>query len=147
MPLLCCEAVPSDGLCCVLRNTFAALKHAAQAALSVCMPLRRCKAVESHSLGIVLRNTFAVRKHDAQAELSVCIPLRRCKAVESHSLGIVLRNAATTTVIAQSNHILPKAAARHLALPSERKPSRLVFGNTIAVNVAATEYTLAVRVG
>jgi hypothetical protein len=96
---------------------------------------------------VVLHNTSAVIKHDAQAVLSDCMPLRRCKAVESHRLGMVLRNAATTIIVARSNHKLPKAAARRLALPSERKPSRLVFGNTIAINVAATEYTLAVRVG
>ncbi len=56
MPLLCCEAVPSDGLCCVLRNTSAKLKHVAQFDLSACMPLISCKAPESHSLGMVLCN-------------------------------------------------------------------------------------------
>jgi hypothetical protein len=52
MPLLCCEAVPSDGLCCVLRNTSTVLKHVDQVDLSECIPLLCCKAVESHSLGI-----------------------------------------------------------------------------------------------
>ena len=73
------------------------------------------------------------------------MPLLCCKAVESHSLGMVLLNAAITTTVARSNHILPKAAARRLALPSERKPSRFVLINTIAHNVAAAEYALAVR--
>jgi hypothetical protein len=56
MPLRGGEAVPSDGLCPVLRNTLAVIKHAAQVDLSGFVPLCRCKAVESHSLGIVLRN-------------------------------------------------------------------------------------------
>ena len=56
LPLRGGEAVQSDGLCSVLRNTLAKLKHAAQVELSAYMPLCRCKAVESHSLGIVLRN-------------------------------------------------------------------------------------------
>jgi hypothetical protein len=73
------------------------------------------------------------------------MPLFHCKAEESHSLGIVLRNTATTIIVALSNNILPKAAARRLALPSKRKPSRFVFGNTIACNVAEAECTLAVR--
>jgi hypothetical protein len=59
------------------------------------------------------------------------MPLCRCQVVQSHSLGIVLRNAKTP-MAACSNHKLPKAAARRLALPSKRKPSRFVFGNTIA---------------
>ncbi len=96
MPLLCCEAVPSDGLCCVLRNTFAVLNH------------------------------------EAQLDLSACMPLLFCKSEESHSLGIILRDAATTIVVALSNRQLPKAAARHLAIPSQRKPSRFVFSNTMA---------------
>ena len=70
IPLRGGEAVPSDGLCSVLRNTLAVLKYEAQVELSVYKPLCRCKAVESHSLGIVLRNTFAVMKHDTQVELS-----------------------------------------------------------------------------
>jgi hypothetical protein len=76
------------------------------------------------------------------------MPLFCCKAVESHSLGIeimVLLNAATTIIVARSNHKLPIAAARRLALPSERKPSRFVFGNTMAKKVAAAEYALAGR--
>ncbi len=48
-------------------------------------------------------------------------------------------------MVAPSNHNLPKAAARRLALPSKRKPSRFVYSNTIAQNVAAAKYTLAVR--
>ncbi len=75
------DGLPSDGLCSVLRNTSAVMKHAAQLVLSACMPLCRCKAVESRSLGIVLRNTLAVIKHAAQVELSGCIPLCHCKAV------------------------------------------------------------------
>jgi hypothetical protein len=69
----------------------------------------------------------------------------RCKAVQSHSLGVVLRNAAQTIIVAQSNHKLPKAAARRLALPSKRKPSRFVFGNTIAPSEATAKFALAVR--
>ena len=145
MPLRGGEAVPSDGLCSVLRNTLAVLKHEAQAILSACMPICRCKAVESHSLGMVLRNTSAVVKHDAQVDLSACMPLCRCKAVESRSLGIVLRNTTTTVIVARSNHILPKAAARRRALPSQRKPSRCISRNTIAPSVAAGECALAVR--
>jgi hypothetical protein len=61
------------------------------------------------------------------------MPLLCCKAVESHSLGIVLRNTPSR-IVAQSNHILPEAAARRLALPSQRKPSRFVCSNTIAPN-------------
>ena len=107
------------------------------------MPLIRCKAVESRSLGIVPRNTFAILKHEAQVVLSGCIPLCRCKTEESHSLGMVLCNA-NTNLVARSNHKLPKAAARRLALPSQRKPSRSVFGGTKAPNVAAAEQPLAV---
>jgi hypothetical protein len=46
-PLCGGEAVPSDGdgLCSVLRNTLALIKHDAQLVLSACMPLCRCKAV------------------------------------------------------------------------------------------------------
>ena len=109
------------------------------------MPLRGGEAVPSDGLCSVPRNTVTILKHDAQPELSECMPLLSCKAPESRSLGIVPRNAAKTTVVAHSNHKLPKAAARRLALPSERKPSRFVFGNTIAHNVAAAKCTLAVR--
>ncbi len=77
MPLCSGEAVPSDGLRSVLRNTMAFLKHVAQVILSVCMPMCHCKAVQSHSLGIVLRNTLAVLKHGAQVVLSVCKSLIR----------------------------------------------------------------------
>jgi hypothetical protein len=59
MPLRGGEAVPSDGLCSVLRNTSAAFKQVAQVDLSVCVSLISCKAVQSHSLGIVPRNTSA----------------------------------------------------------------------------------------
>jgi hypothetical protein len=111
----------------------------------VCMPLRGGEAVQSDGLCSVLRNTLALLKHDAQVVLSDCIPLCRCKAVESHSLGMVLRNAAITKLVAQSNYILPEAAARRLALPSQRKPSRCIFRNTTAPNVAAAECALAVR--
>ena len=86
MPLRGGEAVPSDGLCSVLRNTFSALKHVAQVELSSSIPLCRCKAEESRCLGIVLRNTCATKKHGAQPALSLCMPLLCCKAVESHSL-------------------------------------------------------------
>jgi hypothetical protein len=79
------EAVPSDGLCSVLRNTFTILKHGAQVELSVYISLIRGKAVQSHSLGIVLRNTLAVLKHGAQVDLSGCIPLIRGKAVYSRT--------------------------------------------------------------
>ncbi len=65
MPLRGGEAVPSDGLCSVLRNTLATLKHAAQKILPGCRPLLCRKAVESHSLGIVLRNTLGQHKHGA----------------------------------------------------------------------------------
>jgi TPR repeat protein len=71
----------------------------------------------------------------------------RCKAVQSHSLGVVLRNAAQTIIVATSNHKLPKAAARRLALPSKRKPSRVVFGNAKAPSEAAAEYRLAAAQG
>ena len=63
MPLLCCEAVPSDGLCCVLCYTITVLKKVAQVELSFCMPLFRCQSDESRCLSIVLRNTLAVLKH------------------------------------------------------------------------------------
>ena len=106
------------------------------------MPLISCKAVQSHSLGIVRRNTFAGLKHDAQVVLSACMPLIRGKTVQSRSLGIVLRNAAITKIVAHSNHKLPKAAARRSALPSKHKPSRLILGNTVAIQVAAAECSL-----
>ncbi len=83
IPLRGGEAVPSDGLCSVLPNTFTVLKRVAQVELSLCIPLRCCKAIQSHSLGIVLRNTSALIKRDAQVVLSDCMPLCRCKAVES----------------------------------------------------------------
>ena len=73
------------------------------------------------------------------------MPLCCCKAVESHCLGIVLRNAAITMPEAHSNHKLPKAATRRLALPPERKPSRYILWNTMAPNIAAAECALAVR--
>ena len=57
MPLCGCEAVPSDGVFCVLRNTFSVLKHDAQVVLSFCIPLLCCKAVPSDGLCSVLRNT------------------------------------------------------------------------------------------
>ena len=41
IPLRGGEAVPSDGLCSVLRNTSTCLKHAAQVDLTKCIPLRR----------------------------------------------------------------------------------------------------------
>ncbi len=56
MPLLCCEAVPSDGLCSVLHSTSAVLKNAAQVVLSVFVPLFCCEAVPSDGLCSVLRN-------------------------------------------------------------------------------------------
>jgi hypothetical protein len=87
MPLRGGEAEQSDGLCSVLRNTMAVVKHPAQAVLSDFMPLCRCKAVESHSFGIVLRNTLAVLQHEAQVVLSGCMPLLRCKTVEIYILG------------------------------------------------------------
>jgi hypothetical protein len=40
-PLRGGEAVPSDGLCSVLRNTSTCLKHAAQVDLTKCKSLRR----------------------------------------------------------------------------------------------------------
>ena len=43
MPLLFCEAEPSEGLFSVLRNTLAVVKHGAQDELSDCMPLLCCK--------------------------------------------------------------------------------------------------------
>ena len=106
--------------------------------------MRGGEAVTSDGHCLVLRNTLAALKHEAQVELSVCKPLCRGKAVESHSLGKVLRNTPTQCV-APSNHKLPKAAARRHALPSQRKPSRLVLSNTTAPNVAEAEYALAVR--
>jgi hypothetical protein len=115
MDLLCCEAVPSDGLCFVLRFTYTKIKHV------------------------------------AQAELSSYMPLCRCKSEESHSLGSVPRNAAYTIEAAHANNKLPKAAARRLALTSQRKPSRIICGNTMSPNgrcaedVAAAECALAVR--
>jgi hypothetical protein len=66
----------------------------------------------------------------------------------SHSFGNVSRNAAITnitTVVARCNRMLPKAAARCLALPSQRKPSRIIQGHTIDSSVAAAECALAVR--
>ncbi len=54
-----------------------------------------------------------------------------------------MRNAPSP-VVSHSNHKLTKAAARRLALPSKRKPSRFVFGNSKA-EVALAEYALAVR--
>jgi hypothetical protein len=88
---------------------------------------------------------LAVVKHEAQVDLSGCIPLIRGKAEQSRSLGVVLFNTATTTIVAHSNNILPKAAACRSALSSERKPSRLILGNTTAIHVAESEYSLAVR--
>jgi hypothetical protein len=73
------------------------------------------------------------------------MPLIRCKAVESRSFGINLHNAAPTNIVAISNYKLPEAAARRLALPSQRKPSRCILGNTMAIQVEAAEYALAVR--
>ncbi len=76
------------------------------------------------------------------------MPLNPCKAENLHSFGNVLRNAAITnitTVVAHSNHILPKAAARRRALPSQRKPSRIIQGHAIDSSVAAAEYALAER--
>ena len=64
------EAIPSDGLRIVLRNTSTVGKHDAQVALSFFKPLCRCKAPESHSLRIVLRNTSTLLKHVAQVVLS-----------------------------------------------------------------------------
>jgi hypothetical protein len=72
------------------------------------------------------------------------MPLSRCQAVVSRCHGIVLRNNKTIPV-AQSNRILPKAAARRSALPCQRKPSRFIYRNTIAPNVAAAENAFAVR--
>ena len=40
---------------------------------------------------------------------------------------------------------MPKAAARRSTFPSKRKPSRFVGSNSIALNVAAGEYSFAVR--
>jgi hypothetical protein len=143
MPLIRCKAPQSHSLSIVLRNTFTVVIPVAQVVLSVCMPLIRCKAVPSHSLSIVLRNIFTVVIHEAQVVLSACMPLIRCKAVPSHSLSIVLRNAQSR-IVAFSNHKLPKAAAHRLALPSQRKPSRYIFSNAPAVDIAATESALAV---
>jgi hypothetical protein len=116
-----------------------------QTGLSGCIPLRGGEAVPSDGLCSVLRNTFTVLKHEAQVDLSHCMPLIRGKAEESRSLGFVLRNAATTKRVAESNHKVPKVAARRRALPSQRKPSRCIFRNTIACRVAAAECALAVR--
>ena len=77
LPLRGGEAVQSDGLCSVLRNTSAVLKHVAQVDLSACMPMCRCKTVESHGLGIVLRNTSPIINNVAQAKLSSRISLCR----------------------------------------------------------------------
>jgi hypothetical protein len=65
------------------------------------------------------------------------MPLRRCKSEKSHSLPV--------PVVAQCKNILPKAAARRRALPSQRKPSRYISRNTMAHIVAAAECALAVR--
>jgi hypothetical protein len=116
-----------------------------QAGLSVCMTLRGGEAVPSDGFCSVLRNTFSEIKHVAHITLSACKPLIRCNAEESHSLGNILRNAAQTKEVAISIHILPKVAARRLALPSQRKPSRYIYSNTKAPSVAAAECTLAVR--
>jgi hypothetical protein len=61
------------------------------------------------------------------------MPLNPCKAEKLHSFGNVSRNAAKTNItfiVALSKHMLPKAAARRLALPSQRKPSRFIQGHT-----------------
>jgi hypothetical protein len=63
------EAVPSNGLCIVLRYTFIVLKHAAQAELSFNIPLRGGKAVPSDGLCFVF--CYTLTKHDTQAELSI----------------------------------------------------------------------------
>ena len=47
--------------------------------------------------------------------------------------------------MALSEKNAPKAAARRIALPSERKPSRFVYSNTTAIGVAVAECTLAAR--
>ena len=47
--------------------------------------------------------------------------------------------------MALSEKNAPKAAARRIALPSERKPSRFVYSNTTAIGVAVAEFTLAAR--
>ena len=99
------------------------------------VPLRGGEAVQTDGFCSVLGNTLTVLKHVGQVALSGCKPLRCCKAVESHSLGIVLRNAQPVRV-APSDNLLPKAAARRRALPSQRKPSRFIFGNTGACNEA-----------
>ena len=72
------------------------------------------------------------------------MPLCRCKAVESHSFRMVLGNTPTI-IVARSNYILPKAAARSLALPSQRQSFPYVCSNTVVKEVAAAECALAVR--
>jgi hypothetical protein len=57
---------------------------------------------------------------------------------------MILRNTFTK-VVASSNHGLPEAAARSLALPSQRQPFRSIFGNTPTCKVAAAKGALAVR--
>ena len=76
------------------------------------------------------------------------MPLNPRKAEKLHSFGNVSRKAAKTNItviVARSDHQLPKAAARRLAVPSQRKPSRIVQGHTIDSSVAAAECALAVR--
>ena len=47
--------------------------------------------------------------------------------------------------MALSEKNAPEAAARRIALPSERKSSRVVYSNTTAIGVAVAECTLAAR--
>jgi hypothetical protein len=76
------------------------------------------------------------------------ISLNPRKAEKLHCFGNVSRNAAITTItfiVTPSNRILPKAAARRLALPTQRKRSRIIQGHTIDSSVAAAECALAAR--
>ncbi len=72
------------------------------------------------------------------------MPLCRCKAVDSHSLRIVHPNTLTS-IVACSNRKLTEAAARSLALPSQRQSFPYVCSDTFAKEVAAAECALAVR--
>ncbi len=106
MPLRGGEAVQSDGLCSVLRNTLTVLKHVAQADLSDCMPLLCCKAVESHSLGIVLRN--------ATTTMPVAHSNHKLPKAAARRSALPCKRKPSRVII--SNTFAPKVAAAECAL-------------------------------
>ena len=117
MPLRGGEAVPSDGLCSVLRNTLAVLKHAAQDELSVCMPLIRGKAEQSRSLGIVLRNA-AITKAVAKSNHNLPKAAARRSALPSQRKPslFIFSNTMAHNVAAAECTLAVRAAQRRASL-------------------------------